>query len=277
MRCSSRFCKTLLHIPPVSAARPCDCGTIKLLGSHSFMSRFEYVPFQSRHVARLSVLAVILFGAQYAHAQRSVATKTVPVECGGPTITNHYGPWDYTDPIHFRDRLPIVESAHFTVKVETLEGGETGFNAGGDLDYTLRAFPNHHRALHAMGRYQLVHGGSGVPPEAKWTADCYFQRAIGFKPRDGVVRMLYGIYLAKAGRPDDALSQYRVALELIPNSAELHNNIALLQIDRRDFDSARHHALRADELGFPLAGARGKLERLGEWRGASSKQAETED
>ena len=277
MKCGNRFCKTPPVIPAYAAAGSRGYGIIESLVPRTVMPRFKHVPFRSRQMLKLSVLAVILFGVQSAHAQRSVPTTSVPVECGGPTITNHYGPWDYTNPAHVRDRLPIVESAHFTMKVENLESGETGFHAGGDLDYTLRAFPNHHRALHAMGRYQLMHGGSGAPPEARWTADCYFQRAIGFNPRDAITRMLFGIYLAKAGRTDDALSQYQAALELMPNSPELHNNIALLQIELGDFDSARRHALRADELGFPLSGARGKLERLGEWRDPSSVPAEKED
>ena len=203
--------------------------------------------------------------------------EVVPVECGGPEITNHYGPYDYTNPSHVRDRLYIVESAHFTTSVESLVRGETGAHPGGDLDYTLRAFPNHHRALHAMGRYQLMNPGMRVPPDANWTADCYFRRAIGFNPQDGVARMLFAMYLAKSERTDEALDQYRVALELAPNSAELHNNVALLYIDLGDFDSARHHAARAEELGFPLAGARGKLERLGEWRAPATAQAEAED
>ena len=168
--------------------------------------------------------------------------------------------------------LPIVETYHFTLEVESLQAGATGTHPGGDLDYTLRAFPNHHRALYAMGRYQLMHADTVIAPEARWTADCYFQRAIAFRPDDGVARMLYGIYLSKSERLDQALAQYEVALQIIPGSAELHNNVALLYISMEDYDLARHHAGRAQELGFPLPGARGRLERLGEWRELTAEE-----
>ncbi|MDJ0909456.1 MAG: hypothetical protein QNI99_09685 [Woeseiaceae bacterium] len=224
----------------------------------------------------LTVAAMLHTGA--ALAQSSVPAM-VPSECGGPEITNAYGPFDYTNPTHFRERLPIVETYHFTLKVETLEAGETGTHPGGDLDYTLRAFPNHHRALYAMGRYQLMHSNMIIAPEARWTADCYFQRAVAFRPDDGVTRMIYGIYLAKADRTEQAMEQYRVALEIIPGSGELHNNVALLYIAMEDYDSARHHAAKAQDLGFPLPGARGRLERLGEWQDtrAENSRAETDE
>ena len=161
----------------------------------------------------VTLAVAVILHTSVAVAQSAAVPTMVPSECGGPEITNAYGPFDYTNPTHFRERLPIVETYHFTLKVETLEAGETGTEPGGDLDYTLRAFPNHHRALYAMGRYQLMHPDMVIAQEARWTADCYFQGAMAME----------------------------------------------------DYDAARHHAARAQDLGFPLPGARGRLERLGEW------------
>ena len=70
------------------------------------------------------------------------------------------------------------------------------------------------------------------------------------------------------------MAQYRLALEIIPGSGELHNNVALLYIAMEDYDSARRHAARAQDLGFPLPGARGRLERLGEWRDSRAENDE---
>src|SRR4051812_47506028 len=61
--------------------------------------------------------------------------------CG--SLANPYGPFDYRTS---KDKLDIVEGAHFTPDVETLRSGSTG-SLGADIDYTLRTSPNHHRAL----------------------------------------------------------------------------------------------------------------------------------
>ena len=76
--------------------------------------------------------------------------------CGDPSRRDGggYGPYDYTNPTHFRDKLPIVNDYHFNARVENLVGGnkEESSHPGGDLNYVLMAFPNHHRALAAMMR-----------------------------------------------------------------------------------------------------------------------------
>ena len=64
--------------------------------------------------------------------------------CG--SLQNGYGPYDYRSD---KDKLRIVEQYHLTPEVVNLVAGSTG-EIGDDLDYTLRAFPNHHVALMAM-------------------------------------------------------------------------------------------------------------------------------
>lgn len=70
--------------------------------------------------------------------------------CG--SLQNAFGPFDYRDPEARGEPLRLVESAHFTPSVESLVKGNSGTVAG-DLDYTLRAFPNHHRALYSVAQY----------------------------------------------------------------------------------------------------------------------------
>ena len=192
-------------------------------------------------------------------------TGNLSTECGGPTISNAYGPYDYTNPQHFAEKLPIVEGAHFTLKVQSLVEGINQPLPGSDIDYTLRAFPNHHRALDSMGRYHLQYPNTIKPPNVNWSADCYFKRAIVFRPRDAVAKMVYGIFLARSEKYDEAEEMYKEALALMPQSGELHNNLSLLYISQESYELARHHAKQAYELGFPLMGARNKLARLGEW------------
>lgn len=174
--------------------------------------------------------------------------------CG--SLENAYGPYDYTNADHRRNRLPIVEGAHLTRQVLSLKRGETAHRPGGDLDYTLRAFPNHHRALHAAARYQLMNGGK---LDMRYTIECYFDRASRFQPRDAVVPMLHAIYLDKKGQPEAALAKYQESLRLNPDSAEGNYNIGLLLAKMGRYQEAKVHADKAYEMGFPLPGLRNIL------------------
>ena len=136
-----------------------------------------------------SLFALLLYAASMLSN-----VQALPLECGN--LENAYGPYDYTNGEHFTNRLPIVEAGHFNSDVETLTAGLSG-TIMSDLDYTLRAFPNHHRALNAMGRYKLQKRRDF---EEFYSAECYFARAIAFKPEDSVVYQIYAIYLHKSGK-----------------------------------------------------------------------------
>ena len=183
--------------------------------------------------------------------------------CG--ELGNAYGPFDYTNPVHFRERLPVVERVHFDAGVEALRGHADPPQAlGGDIDYTLRAFPNHHRALYAMSRYYQTQSKFNRAP-LRYTARCYFERAMRWKPDDGVVRMIYGLHLYKAGKIDDAAVRFQEALERSPNDAEVHYNLGLVLVKSKRYEEARVHAEKAYELGHPMRGLRNKLKRAGHW------------
>jgi tetratricopeptide (TPR) repeat protein len=189
---------------------------------------------------------------------------TFASQCG--TLENAYGPFDYTNPVDFAERLPVVEQFHFNSNVESLISGQTSNLLGADLDYTLRAFPNHHRALYAMVRYTLKHRGDRVPPGAQYSGECYLLRAVQFKPDDASVRGIYGVYLSKIGRSDEALEQYEMAAEFAPENAEAHYNLGLLYRKLRRLDEALKHAKIAYRLGYPLQGLKNQLKRDGVWK-----------
>jgi hypothetical protein len=231
------------------------------------------------HLAALyrGLLAAICIGFVVLTSQ--VANAQVYSECG-ELEHGGYGPWDYTDPTHFRDKLPVVEQAHFTPEVENLQGhkkcGGDGCQLTGDIEYTLQSFPNHHRALFSMAQYH-IRGMNKTGKPMVYTAECFFDRAMRFKPNDGSVYMIYGYYLSKIGRSDDALQEYEKAVRLMPNSAEAHYNLGLLYTDAGDYPRAREHAHRAYELGFPLPGLRRKLDRNGEWIAPDSVDSVAKD
>lgn len=175
-----------------------------------------------------------------------------------------YGPFDYTNQTHVRVKLPIVEQFHFTREVEALKRGRSGPVAT-DLDYTLRAFPNHHRALFAVIRLatdkkkrdQSEVGEMSTPPE------CYLKRALVFRPNDGAVHMLFGLYLHRLDKLDEAETHYRKAVELMPRSAEAHYNLGLLLVDQKRYEDAVPEAQLAYKLGYPLSGLRKRLASAG--------------
>ena len=178
--------------------------------------------------------------------------------CG--ELNNAYGPYDYRSD---RDKLPIVEIAHFTPEVEALMRGLTGL-VGGDIDYTLRAFPNHHRALLTMMR--LGERTKSVQPAgAKYTVDCYFQRAVRFKPDDTTARMLFANYLLKNGRSAEANQQMEQTLALAGDNPFTHYNAGLVYLDMKNYEKALQQAHTAYALGFSRPELREALKKVGKW------------
>jgi tetratricopeptide (TPR) repeat protein len=180
--------------------------------------------------------------------------------CG--ELSNGFGPFDYTKGENAQS-LAVVEKFHFTSEVERLISGASG-NLGGDIDYTLRAFPNHSKALSALARLALREKSPRVAG-AQWSVECYFNRAIRFKPTDSAVRNTYGSYLFKLGRMDEALEQLREAVALDPENATANNNLALLYMRKKEYDKAAVLAKKAESLGFPLTGVKDRLIALGKW------------
>lgn len=187
-------------------------------------------------------------------------------DCGSLEHIN--GPFDYTSAADRAERLAIVEQYHFTREVEQLRGhnkcGNNRCQLAGDINYTLMAFPNHHRALLSMARYHLE-GLNKTEGRMRFSAECYFDRAIRFRPNDATVHMIFGSYLYKVGDHATALKEFEKAVELAPDSAEANYNLGLAYADAKEYPKAREHARQAYELGFPLQGLKAKLKRVGEW------------
>jgi tetratricopeptide (TPR) repeat protein len=173
--------------------------------------------------------------------------------CG--ELKNHYGPFDYRK--RGQANLEIVEEYHFTEKVEAGIGGESGY-IGGDLDYTLRAIPNHHRALATIGNLSLRTKTIQLQG-ARYPTECYFERAIRFAPDDGVARGAYGNFLFASGKTDKAISMFNAAIELEPNNPTINYNLGLLYLKVKNYDKASIYADKAYALGFPLPGLRNQL------------------
>lgn len=186
--------------------------------------------------------------------------------CGD--LANHFGPFDYINPEHRAEKqgfnLEIVEKHHFSHKVESLQGGQTS-TAGGDMGYTLRVWPNHHRALLALSKLALKQkterpDGSSLP------MDCWFDRAKRMSPSDGMVYAIYATYLAKRNRRQEAIENAEEAFNLQPDSKNVNYNIAVAYMDVKEYDKAMKHAKKAEELGHPLKGVKNRLRELKVWK-----------
>jgi tetratricopeptide (TPR) repeat protein len=125
-------------------------------------------------------------------------------------------------------------------------------------------FPNHHRALAAMSKLSL-RDKTLKPTGAKYSVECFFDRAIRFKPNDAVVRMIYGNHLLKTGKTDKATEQLKEAVNLDPENATINYNLGLLYMQRKNYEEARNYAKKAYELGFPLPGLKNQLMQAGKW------------
>ena len=175
-----------------------------------------------------------------------------------------YGPYDYTNRAQLTENLRLVEGAHFKPGVEMLMEGTSQKNSiYGDLDYTLRAFPNHHRALNTLIRFLSTnvdyHKTALSPPE------CYFLRALHFAPKDSIAHMLYGIFLHKLKKYELALEAYKTAEKHNPSSTQLKYNIGLLYFEMGKYKEAKNYALKAYDNNFPFQGLKNKLKKAGHW------------
>jgi len=189
-----------------------------------------------------------------------------PVSAAGPS-SSECGPLAIGAMDYLGDRggqFKVVEQYHFTPKVEGLISGSTG-SLGGDLGYTLSQIPNHHRALMAMMRlgeklktYQ--------PYGAQYSIECWFERAIRFRPYDHTARLIYVTFLMKNGRQSAVIDQLEVAKKIAGDNPFAHYNIGLIYFDLKNYDPALAQAHIAYGLGFDRPELREKLKGIRQWK-----------
>jgi tetratricopeptide (TPR) repeat protein len=209
-------------------------------------------------------LALQFGGAAAAHAQ---TLKTTGEDCG--QLENAFGPFDYYDPNNV-DELRDVNTNHMHRVVTGMQETTNARLAINNIDYMLRAFPNHPIVLRLMADY-FLNGGK------RWehhSAECYFDRATRFVPEDGNVRMLFGVYLVRKGNLQDARAQLEKARELLPKSADAAYNLGLLDYREKKYEKAKVNAVDAYSLGYPLPALRENLRKVGYWDAAADAAVE---
>jgi tetratricopeptide (TPR) repeat protein len=197
-------------------------------------------------------------------------------DCGPLKNFNDLGPFDYQDP---KSRVPTgadpmgmvkrVENVHFKGDMKTLNLNRYSVERlTGEFSYTLRMFPNHPEALHAMSRLEKMAGGR-LPQHAitditpKITAHCFFDRALRFRPEDPHVHFMHAIHLHDRKQLAEARVAYAEAERLGMKNANFYYNYGLLLSDLKDWDAARDYARKAYADGFILEGLRRRLTEAG--------------
>lgn len=214
---------------------------------------------------KIQTLILILFSTHlYAAAAPWIGDDLRGRPCR--TERQGYGPYDYTKAGN-RSKFPIVEDNHLTENVQYHIRGESG-TVPGDLDYTLRAIPNHHVALLSMIRYQVKLNKRMLsnPKPLLNSPECYLQRAIYFSPKDAFSISLYAYYLKEINKPEKAADLYEKALAIDPNNSKILYSYSLLLISVKKHEKALEFAKKAYEHGNPPPGLKNKLINLGVWR-----------
>lgn len=192
----------------------------------------------------------------------SSAAQAEDVSVCGPLENPAYGPLDYRTATQLQRNL--VEHAHFTDEQFTLRKGKTGA-LGWDIGYTLRAYPNHPRALLAMQR--LVEKEKKNPAnDAIYTIECYYERALRFQRDDHVIRMFYVNFLIGKGQSETATEQLDYVLQTREDDPYTQFNAGMLFFDMKNYDRALQQAHKAMAMGFAKPELRDRLVAVGRWQ-----------
>lgn len=183
--------------------------------------------------------------------------------CGG--LANPFGPYDYRKASEFAHELYLVESTHFLPYIEAGIKGHSGSIAG-ELDYTLRAWPNHLRALASLDRLSYRRKKDSMLEGSRWPVECYFERAVRFAPDDGGARSAYATFLYRRGQFDKALPMFREAARLSPQDPMVNYNLGLAYFSNKNYTEANRYAQVAYKLNYPLPALKNKLTEVGKWQ-----------
>lgn len=210
----------------------------------------------------------------------ALLAQNLPDECGVLYVQGRFGPYDYR-PSHYIPEstykshavlLKVVEQIHFTPAVESNIRGNKSSTPGPDMSYTLHAFPNHHRALISMvalGEKEQTDKPLGSP----YVVECWFKRAIAFRPDDHIVRMIYASFLVKHSRNEEADAQLRLAAQDTEGNAFTYRNIGLIYLDMKKYDEALKFAHKSMSLGLSGGPLQEQLVAAGRWTEPSESKS----
>lgn len=236
------------------------------------MQFIAHVGTVRRQVRFATFVAPILISGLLLCASPISMAQELPADCGSLRSPGRFGPYDYRasgyipEPTYRSHKalLFVVENIHFTPPTEALIRGKTSREPGPDISYTLHAFPNHHRALMSMAALSQKEKTT-KPFGSPYNVECWFSRAIVFRPDDNVVRLIYASFLVKAKRNDEAEHQLSVAVSRADDNAFTYNNIGMVYFDMKNYEKAQMYAHKAIRLGLGIPTLKDQLNSVGKW------------
>jgi tetratricopeptide (TPR) repeat protein len=197
----------------------------------------------SRYLAAVLVLTLLNCAALFDAARAQDAARDYYEAAGDRAATAA---------LHNLDRF------HYQPAVKHLQNRQYKF-ALADLEFMLKYFPNHPQALATMAELGLAAHRPDI-------AEQQFKDALARYPQHYETYVIYGTFLQKLGRVDVAITEYKKALEINPESVYAHYNLGLAYVDRKDYQQANIHAQKAYQLGVGFPGLKEKLQAAGAWR-----------
>jgi predicted Zn-dependent protease len=182
----------------------------------------------------------------------SVVRKATPIDnveylAGVIPIQDANQPmYDYFDAARdpaVKQALQAVERYHMTKEVLQNIGSGKYQYALGDIDFTLRYFPNH-----PMGLQLLTTVASLTKNRA--LAIRYFEKAIGLYPSHAITHAQYGWYFVTIGDVDNGIQKLKHAVEVDPKLTAGYVWLAQAYEKKGDSQLAREARERAKELGY---------------------------
>lgn len=156
-----------------------------------------------------------------------------------------------------RKRIRVVEQYHWERALDCMRSGHSTC-AYKNLAFIVHWVPNHPYALGKLSELMIKEGRPEV-------AEQHLDDALKFYPRASTY-VVYGIHAYRLKRYQAAIEKFQKALELAPDSAEVHYNLGLAYLAAGDHERANTHAQKAYGLGYPLPALREKLKTAGAWQ-----------
>jgi tetratricopeptide (TPR) repeat protein len=101
--------------------------------------------------------------------------------------------------------------------------------------------------------------------DAWYTIECFYERALRFRPDDHVARLLYVNFLVKKKDTDNALKHLDYVAESTRDNPFAQFNAGMLYIDMKLYDKALAQAHRVIAMGFDRRELRDRLAAAGQW------------
>jgi predicted Zn-dependent protease len=164
----------------------------------------------------------------------------IPVQGAPHTVYDYFDA--STDRI-VKQRLQAVERFHMNKDLfENISKGKYKF-ALGDIDFTLRYFPNHPRGLQLLTTVAALTKKTALPIG-------YFEKAIALYPGHAITHAQYGWYFVTIGDLDNGIQKLNHSIQMDPKLTAGHVWLAQAYEKKGDLKLAREARERAKELGY---------------------------